>query len=700
VPAQSRKEWLRYADDAFKKEDYASAAFFYLKILDPNTAEGKDLTYPYEIKSVQLPRKEKKDSVQMKQKTDSSKTDSSKIVQADTSVKKTGEARNMLVDIRDQYVVHQLAESFRLSHDYENAEKWYEKSAMSKPRAYPDERYWYAMSLLSNGKYEQALTAFENYLQGNTDPESVLYKSSKKKILCCHFALDPLSTREGVVVTELDTVVNGGTTSFAPSFFGDKNKIAFTSARKQSTSAEKMEPKFVCDIFTSVKTESGWEKPNNMGSPISTFNHEGAGYLSPDKQKFYFTRWTTLYSGKKECAIYVSRFLNNQWLQPMKLNSNVNLEGYKSMHPSLNLDGSIIYFASDRPGGKGKMDIWYSTIDEFGNAGPPVNMGSKVNTMADEVTPFFDYLTKTLYFASDGHTGLGGLDIFKSYGEEDDTIRSTPINVGGPINSSRDDAYFAVYKDQTASYFASDRKLCTTCEGGACYKIYTVEKEPMLITLKGKVYHKKTKETLPNTLITLKDIAGDIQTAYIITDETGSYSTLMREEVNYYLKAQKNKFFGDQATTSTIGIKQSKEIIQDFYLDPIPTGEIEIPGIEYDFDKATLRPRSKLILDTLAEKLKLNDNLVVEISSHTDSRGNDDYNLRLSNERAKSCVDYLISKGIEPERLQPRGYGETKLLVSDDEISKLKTYDEKEVAHQKNRRTAFKVVKEVEIKMK
>jgi OmpA-OmpF porin, OOP family len=695
MSGQSRKELLRYADDAFKKEEYATAVNFYLKLLNQSTSD-EERTYPYEVRSIYIPKKEKKDTTKSVTPTDSTVKDSVNYVKKDTLKKE--EPKNMMVEIRDQYVVHQLAESYRLGHDYLNAEIWYKKSAMSQPKAYPDEAYWYALCLMGNGKYDSALVHLEKFVELKTGTPEIL-KRADKKILSCYFALDPLSVNPDIKITELDTIVNGGTASFSPCFYGENNAIAFASARKSGTGNEKIDPLYTTDVFTSTKNESGWSKPFKLGVSVNTFENEQPGTFSPDKQRFFFSRWTMNQDGVREHAIYMSRFLNNQWLQPVKLNQNVNAEGYQSMNPALNLDGSVLFFSSNRPGGKGKMDLWYCTIDEFGTAGIPVNMSAIINTPEDEITPFYDFPTKTLYFSSTGHPGLGGLDVFKSYGTEEDSLWTIPINMKGPINSSRDDAYFVVHKDQSSVFFASDRKLCSDCSGGSCYKIYSLDKGPAIITLKGTVYHKQTEKPLPNTLITLKDVNGDIQVLYLITDEDGKYSTVLREQVSYYMKAQKKSFFGDQSSITTTSVTTSIELTQDFYLDPVPSGDIVIPGIEYDFNKATLRPRSMLILDTLAEKLKLNDNMIVEISSHTDSRGNNEYNLKLSDDRAKSVVDYLISKGIAPERLLPKGYGEQNLLVTDVEISKMPTEDGREAGHQKNRRTAFKILKETELKM-
>ncbi|MBI3500928.1 MAG: OmpA family protein [Bacteroidetes bacterium] len=682
--SQSRKEFLQTADEAFRNQDYSTAAFYYLKALE-SSADGDIVSYPYEVNQVMLP---------VKKSAETSSLDTSKNFKPVV----THEEKNTAYGIADQRIVHNLAVSYRKNHDYINAENWSEKALQNDPKIYPDEHYWYANNLMLNGKYEKASEEFEKYFQVNTDKNSPLYKSAQKKSMSCdYFAGTSVSVNSLSILRELDTAINGGTASFSPAFFKTKDSLAFASSRKQSFAGEGQNPIYLSDIFFASKKDSfNFSGAKNFGMPVNTTDHEAAGVFSREGDKFFFTRWTSVNAEKKECAVYLSRFMNKQWLRPMKLNSNVNVEGYKSMSPSLNEQGNILFFSSDRPGGKGKMDIWYAPVDEFGKAGTAVNLGAPVNTEGDEITPFYDYATRTLYFSSDEHQGLGGQDIFKSAlnDEQGDTTWSKPLNLKSPINSSRDDAYFIAYPDQSIGYFASDRKPCEECGSGACYKIYSVNPVPFIITLKGTVYEKKTKKPVVNSLVTLKDASEKSESIFIITDDSGKYSTMIPEEMLYNTKAQKNKYFSDKADVSTIGIKKTTLLTQDFYLEKIPSGDIVIPGIEYDFDKATLRPRSKLILDTLADMLKLNDNLVVELSSHTDSRGNDDYNFRLSDERAKSCVNYLITKGIAKDRLQPKGYGETKLIVNDEEINAMPTEEEKEAGHQKNRRTAFRIIEE------
>jgi outer membrane protein OmpA-like peptidoglycan-associated protein len=293
---------------------------------------------------------------------------------------------------------------------------------------------------------------------------------------------------------------------------------------------------------------------------------------------------------------------------------------------------------------------------------------------------------------------MGGLDIFKSHYDEDNSTFEFPKNLGTPINSAKDDAYFIMDKTQYKGFFSSDRE---PCEGGHCYDIYEFINEPIIFDLKGYVYDAETNDPIPSALVTIKDVHGDDEPLYVITDEKGYYFTELKPDMEYFLKAQKNKYFAQSANLATKGKTETTHFEQDFYLNKIPAGEIEIEGIEYDFDKATLRPKSKEVLDKIVELLNLNDNISIEINAHTDSRGNDKYNLKLSKARAQSCVDYLISKGISKNRLKANGFGESQPLIPDEEINKLTPKSpEWEAAHQKNRRTAFRVIGESDIKVK
>lgn len=656
---QSKQEWIEFGDQAYKNENYGSAAYFYLQVFDKSTKESIDAVYPYELTSYQNPNK----SVEM------------------DSLGKAGKKMRK----EDSYVIHKLAASYFHSHDYEKAEDWYSKAVQYPSDQFPYDKYWYAVSLMRNEKYDEAISLLEGLKKEYRDSSGTeMYGRINKGLMGCYFAQDQGTANKLYTIEKLDSTFNKGVSNYAPNYYGNENTLVFSSGRPGNiiTDEKEQDPNFRSDFYTTTQVGGNWVAPQNMGDPVNTDINEGAGVLSVDKKQFYFTRWSP--TSKNEASIYLSRFLMLKWLDPLKLNENVNAPGYKSIHPSLNYDASILYFSSNRPGGEGGMDIWYCELDNNGNPMEPKNMGSLVNTPGDEVSPYFHYPTQTLFFSSDGHVTIGGLDILSSNYDEIEDSWSAPKNIGKPINSSRDDAHFIMNIEQGAGYFSSDRNKCEDCEdeyrSGYCYSLYSYEKKKNVFSISGIVVNAETDEVIPNALITFKDIRGEEDPFFITTNKEGEYATDLKQGQELYMKAQKVKFFGDAAAVTTKGLTQSKHFIQDFFLSPIPVGEVEIPGIEYDYDKATLRPKSKKILDDLVEFLQLNDNLVVEIAAHTDTRGGDAYNMRLSEDRAQSVVDYLVANGIDRSRLLPKGYGESKLLVEDAET---------EEEHQKNRRTTF-----------
>ncbi len=338
-----------------------------------------------------------------------------------------------------------------------------------------------------------------------------------------------------------------------------------------------------------------------------------------------------------------------------------------------------------------------ASIDENGFVGEAQNLGEPINTTSDEVTPFYHDISNTLYFSSNGHPGLGGLDVYKSSLNVDDSIYQVPVNLNRPINSSKDDAYYITDRMGSKGFLSSDR---LDCPNGHCYNIYEYINDPIKFDLEGHVFDDQTNEPIAAALVTIKDVHDNDEPFYVVTDEEGYYKTDLKANFEYFLKAQKSKYFGKTASVITRGLTDSKHFEQDFYLSKIPEGDIEIEGVEYDFNKASLRPKSMEVLDKIVDLLKLNDNLSIELSSHTDSRGNDDYNMRLSQARAQSCVDYLIAHGIVKKRLIARGYGESKPIIPQSEIDEMVDKSpEFEAAHQKNRRTAFRIIGETNLNL-
>lgn len=569
--AQTKREWLKYADAAFKNGDYTNAVNFYIKVIDKSTPF--DITHPYAVKPY-VPKK-KQDTASAGFKIfnitiaiaqPQNKTKDSLLVEKDSV--KTVE----VASTNDQYVVHQIAESYRLNHDYQNAETWYQLSVKNSSKEYPFESYYYGDALMKNKKYPAANLQFETTLSTAIEKkDSTMIKQAKLKITGCYLAIDPNSVQKGVTVTERDSVFNSGTSSFAVNYYGDENTIHFSSARDTVADPKKQKAKYTSDIYTLSKIENVWTNLKIVAGPINTGQNEGSGFLTADGTRFFFTRWSP--TNRNECAIYFSRFFNGEWLIAQKMNDKVNLDGYKSTDPSVSPDGSLIYYSSNRPGGFGKMDIWYEAIDEDGRTyGEPINMGPLFNTAEDETSPFYHVGTSTMYFSSDGHPGFGGLDVLKSSFNVSDSVWSLPKNLGQPVNSSNDDTYFALDASQQNGFVTTDRKECKSCTSGSCYKIYSVAKEQNVYDVRGTVYNSETNEVIPNATITFKDIRSDWEPFAITTDAAGTYFYNLKEGVELYMKAQMTNFAGDAGTVITLGLTESKHFEKDFFLAPNSSG--------------------------------------------------------------------------------------------------------------------------------
>ncbi|GAB5417799.1 MAG: OmpA family protein [Crocinitomicaceae bacterium] len=685
---QSRQVWLYHADNYYAEEDYYNALLNYESALSDSLGL-QEVTIPYEVTLGKLSLKDKQ-----KKELDSART----------------------VPLKD-YISHQIASCHLKTFDYQKAvEHFGETSTFA---SYPEDVYHYGLSQMNVGNHREAVKLFEQYIASDNFSDSLL-RSAQLLISGCYYALEDLKTYEKMVVKLADTnVFNKGTASFAPAFFGNDDRIMFTSAREGGViiDPEKQDSRFLCDLYWTQRNASGnWEQAKNFGRPLNSSRHDASSAFSSLKRNeqqsiVYFTKWSD--DNRSEQSIYFGRMQNLLFFESFKLPESVNMPGYKSINPFVSLDETLLYFSSDRPGGEGGMDLWVIDLDENGYpTGEARNLGRPVNTVLDEVSPFFHEASSTLFFSSNGLNSIGGLDIFKAYYNRDNKAFQQPENMGQPINSSMDDSYLVWDALMEKGFFASDR---ADCENGHCYDIYEITNEPILITLEGVSYDNETGDILSNTSLKFKDINSKIpfENRTIQTDENGYYKITMERQQQVYIKGTHEKYFATAESVSTMPITTSQALIQDFYLNPIPDDEIELDGIEYGFDSSALRNRSKEVLDQLYNLLVLNENLVVEINSHTDNRGSDDYNRKLAQRRANSCVEYLIEKGIPAERLIAKGYGEDQPNYLKDEKKKpvldqngkriylTKAYidgqsDEatREEFHQRNRRTSFTVVGE------
>jgi len=650
VYSQSKQVWIYDADGYYAEQDYATALKLYKKSLN-DSLDLLSEVIPYEVTISNQKIAKKKRTIE----------------------------NNRTISLID-YIDHQIAMCYHYIADYHHAADQFKKT--TDKGAYSDDRYYYAKALMNLGRYEEALSLFKKYQKQGVKSD-VLFEKSQIDIAGCNLAMNKNTMNKDVIVRLADSTFNRGSSSFAPMFWESEDKIIFTSAREGGVILDptKQESVYLCDLYWAQKLDSSeWGTPRNFGRPLNTAQHDGSGCFNKNNVIFY-TRWSD--ENRSEQHIYIAKMRDLKFFEIYQLDSAVNVPGYKSINPYVSEDGNTLYFSSNKPGGFGGMDLWKVGIDNNGNLiGEAQNLGKTINSPYDEVTPFYHEATTTLFFSSNGKESIGGLDIYKSAYEADIEYFDTPINLGQPINSSKDDSYMIWDSQLKKGYFSSDREDCPT---NHCYKIYEVQNAPIKITVQGFVYNADNDNPISKARVNFKDVRYSFAPFLVNTNDNGFYTAVLSLNQESFMKAQALSYFADANSIDTRSITQSTVLIRDFYLKPITGQEIEIPGIEYDYNKATLRPKSKEILDLVVEYFELNDNLVIELRSHTDNRGRDAYNLKLSHARAKSVVNYLVKNNIDRERLVSVGLGETDPIIKDAQT---------EEEHQKNRRTAFRVIGE------
>ena len=591
-------------------------------------------------------------------------------------------------------LVYMIAECYRLINDPKNAETWY-KLAVKSSYSKPDGQYYLAESVKKNGKYQQAIDEFKKYKQ--VAPADA---RADQEIRSCELALEWLRNPESYKVEELKEL-NSKESDFSPAYVRDDfGMVYFTSSRDDAAGNKThgATGQSFTDIFESrVDKKSKWSTP----VPVMEINSEfedGTPSLSSDYKELYFTRCEVGKREKKGCVIMYSKRAGDAWGQPK--NVGILADSVVAAHPALSPDGSTLYFVSDIEGGFGKKDIWKTTRSKGGDAwSKPVNLGPDINTTGDELFPYCRE-DGTLYFSSDGLIGMGGLDIFKAKPQPDGSW--VVLNMKPPVNSFADDFGIILENGNEKGIFSSTRK------GKGNDELYSFELPPLKFNVTGLVKDEKTGVAITGSLVQL--IASDGSNLQAETGSSGDFKFGLKADVDYIFLASKRGYLNGKEKETTKGQEKSREFMVTILLTGIDK-PIELPNILYDFGKWDLRPESMVSLDKLVETLLDNPNVTIELMSHTDSRDTEEYNQELSQKRAQIVVQYLIDKGIAAERLSPKGYGESTPKVVDPDIVKqnpflragtplseqyinsLASDEEKEIAHQINRRTEFRVLR-------
>ena len=552
-----------------------------------------------------------------------------------------------------------------------------------------------ARLLLKNGGYKEAAREFQMVL--DSMPDNQLAKEGLKSSMSAP-EIKQLGSR--YTVKKMD-VFNSRRADYSPMLCGDEcNQLFFTSTRNEAQGDELsgITGAKPGDIFFSQKDDKGkWGKPQTIDSGLNTEYDEGACCFSPDQRVMYLTQCATDPSYPRYATIMTSNRADAAWGKPSLLEiTRDTLSSYA--HPAVSPDGEWLYFVSDMPGGKGGLDIWRVRLTAAGMGGVE-NLGEPINTEGNEMFPTFRP-NGDLYFSSNGHAGMGGLDIFIAKVGNDGRYKLE--HPGYPLNSQGDDFGCTFEGSFNRGFFSSNRG-----DGRGWDHIYSFENPEIMQTLKGWVYEMDGYE-LPAAQVYM--VGDDGTNLKLSVKGDGSFEQVIEPGVNYILLASCRGFLNHKEELRVEPVTESEEYTLQFPLASIRV-PVLIDNIFYDFDKATLRPESAASLDELVKLLEENQNVTIELSAHADYRGSADYNKRLSQKRAESVVNYLIEHGIPKDRLTPKGYGVEKPktirkkltekypwlkeddVLTEDFIKKLDDKEKEEICNQLNRRTEFIVLR-------
>jgi peptidoglycan-associated lipoprotein len=595
--------------------------------------------------------------------------------------------------VKRREYAYAIAECYNYIGDYERAALYYQ-NAIRRGLENPEATLNLAEMQRNIQRYDEAVENYRLYLEGNPGDERArngvesIRRTQEWTAKPTRHIINPIKE------------INSRDSDYSPSFIGGKsNEIIFTSTRKAATGKRKsmITGQKYADLFRatfSVQRQK-WEQPKLLEENlmINTGDEEGATTFNSTGEQMIFTRCRYDKTEALGAELYSSSQLRGSWSDPIKV--QVAGDSLTAAHPALSRDGNVLYFVSDMPGGYGGKDIWKAEKNG-GSYDKPVNLGPEINTPGNEMFPFVRD-NGELYFSSNYHPGMGGLDIFKAVQNEDKTW--TVENMGYPMNSPGDDFGIAFVDEENRGMFTSSRK------GSRGDDIYEFMVPPKIFRVEGEVFDKQTGAPVDGASVR---IIGTDGTSLRIRTQNGKFQMAIKPETEYVFAAFKEGFLRDKATANTTGLEDSQNFNFQLYLTPTDV-PVNLENINYEFGSWELLPQSETSLDTLIATLVVNPTITIEIMSHTDHVGGDQFNFELSQKRAQSVVNYLIGKGISPQRLVAKGYGETwpktvtrniarqyEFLNRGDELTeqyimKL-TPEQQEIAKAINRRTEFRVL--------
>ena len=592
------------------------------------------------------------------------------------------------------YIAFRMAECNRLVNNTGKAISGYTNAIRYD---YPDSVSYLRLAQMQhkNGQYAEAIKNY--YIYSENAPSSQLALNG---IQGCELAPEWKKSPTRYEVHRMDKF-NSRRAEFSPMLTGGKyDQLYFASSRNKDKEAKisAITGQNNNDLFVVKQDERGaWLAPQVLEDEVNTEFDEGTPSFSADGNTMYYTYCAQDPEGPRTSEIYISTRSSAKWGKGTRatiVKDSVTALG----HPSISPDGKYLYYVSDAVGGFGGKDIFRSKVLGSNSFGPMENLGEAINTAGDEMFPYCRD-SVTLYFASNGHPGMGGLDLFKA--TQDSTGNWTVVNLGAPINSSGDDFGITFAGQAERGFFSSNRN-----DARGYDHLYSFELPTITISIEGFV---NDVDEYPIEEATVRIVGKDGLNVKVPVKKDGSYHVELERDIRYVMMASARGYLNQNYELQTAPEEKSETYIVDFFLSPI-SKPVVIENIFYDFDKATLRPESKKALDELIKMLNDNPNVTIELGAHTDRKGSDSYNERLAGRRAQSVVDYLIAGGIKADRLEAKGYGESVPKTINKKMAKEHDFlhegdvlteefilalppEQQEIADQINRRTEFKVLR-------
>ncbi len=591
------------------------------------------------------------------------------------------------------------------------AKEFFERAYSLNPQVDAEIHYYLGRGHHLNMEWDKAIEEYQLFRNG-LDPKKkdqvFLIEDVNKKIAECNHGKILVKTPVRVFIDNLGNKVNSTYPDYGPVISADEDILMFTSRRNTTTGGKIDEnyDEYFEDIFVTYKFNEEWGVPTNIGPPINTPGHDATVNLSPDGQTLYTYRDDKGYGN-----IYESILKGDKWTEPEKMAKSINSSDHESS-ASISYDGKTLFFVSDRKDGSlGGRDIWYVDKNQKDKWSEAVNIGTTINTKYNEEGVFIVPDGKTLYFSSEGHSSMGGFDIFKC--ELKNGVWSEPVNLGYPINTPDDDVFFVISASGKHGYYASiknegigDKDIYMITFLGPEKPVQLSNEDNLFANIEApvsEVFIAPPAKIESNSVTLLKGVITDaisnkpLSAEIVLVDntqnvelatfksnnKTGKYLVTLPSGKNYGIAVKAEGYLFHSENFDIPSSSGYQEVVKDVLLKNVQVGQkIVLRNIFFDFDKATLRPESNNELERLTKLLNDVPTLKIEISGHTDNKGAAQYNQTLSESRAKSVVEYLVSNGISKDRLEYKGYGLTQPIAGNDT-------DE---GRQLNRRTEFKIL--------